>query len=417
MSEPELLIVGAGPAGLAAAREAAQAGARVCLLDDNPLPGGQIWRGGPQRNRHPRAHAAFAALSRLGVDWRPGHRVVAAPKAGQLLVEHGSEAMLIRYRRLILAGGARERLLPFPGWTLPGVTGVGGLQALVKGGWPIEGRKVIVAGSGPLLLAAAWSLRKAGARVLMMLEQANQTAIRRFTRHLLGHPAKLLQAAMLKARLADVPYVTDGFVLSALGRDKLEGIRMLIGGDMRVQRCDYLACAFGLLPNAELAELLGCALDGETVAVDALQKTSVAGVYAAGEMTGIGGVDKAEVEGRIAALAALGRTEEALALFRRRVRSHRFAELLQETFALRSELMRLARADTVICRCEDVRMAELARFDDWREAKLQTRCGMGACQGRTCGPACQALFGWPRRGARPPLQPARLETLACDQES
>ena len=413
----DILVVGAGPAGLAAAQAASDAGRKVTVLDDNPLPGGQIWRGGSAHAPDARARAALAALAHPNTDYRPGTRVIAAPGSNQLLVETPTGGMTLTYNRLILAGGARERLLPFPGWTLPGVTGAGGLQALVKGGWPIAGKRVVVAGSGPLLLAVAATLKARGAKVLRIAEQAPPAALRRFATGLARFPARLAQAVRLRLALWDVAYGGDAYVEEALGDASLHAVRLRIGAQSRTLEADYLACGYGLVPNLELAQALACPLatgpdGGPAVAVDRYQLTGVPDVFAAGELTGIGGVDKAVLEGRIAGLAAVGRLAGAEALLPARERSQAFARALAELGRLRPELNTLARPETLVCRCEDVSHGELAGLGSWREAKLLTRCGMGACQGRTCGVACATLFGWERPGQRPPLQPASLATLA-----
>jgi NADPH-dependent 2,4-dienoyl-CoA reductase/sulfur reductase-like enzyme len=174
-----------------------------------------------------------------------------------------------------------------------------------------------------------------------------------------------------------------------------------------------LAVGYGLLPQVELARLLGCDLDGQThpaVRVDARQATSVAGVYAAGELCGIGGRDCARLEGRIAGLGAAGLAPPPR-LLRRRERARAFAELLPRHFALNDRVRRLAAPDTLVCRCEDVPLAALAGLPDARSAKLATRCGMGACQGRICGSALAELGLFPPAGPRPPIFPARLATL------
>jgi NADPH-dependent 2,4-dienoyl-CoA reductase/sulfur reductase-like enzyme len=159
----DIVVVGAGPAGLAAARRAAETGARVAIVDDNRYPGGQIWRAGAN------GMALEAAAWMTGaVTWICGQRVVDAPAHGQLTLDDAD----IGYSRLIVATGARERFLPFPGWTLPNVMGAGGLQALVKSGMPVEGKRVAMAGSGPLLLAVARYLRQRGAQVRLIAEQA-----------------------------------------------------------------------------------------------------------------------------------------------------------------------------------------------------------------------------------------------------
>src|SRR5262249_23681607 len=148
------------------------------------------------------------------------------------------------------------------------------------------------------------------------------------------------------------------------------------------------------VPNLELANLLGCDTSGGSVRVDEYQQTTVPRVYSAGEATGIGGLDLSLVEGRIAGYAAVGWHEQARALFARRSKARRFAAALSRAFALREPLQTLADADTIVCRCEDVPLRRLREHASWRTAKLQTRCGMGPCQGRICGPATEFLLGW-----------------------
>ncbi|MGV5624289.1 FAD-dependent oxidoreductase, partial [Burkholderia pseudomallei] len=142
----DVAIVGAGPAGLAAARAAARSGCTVAIVDDNPRAGGQVWRHGPHAAPGALARASFGVLRQPNVRHLAATRVVAAPRPGALLVEDEQRALVLGYRKLILCCGARELLLPFAGWTLPGVTGAGGLQALVKGGAPVRGERVVIAG-------------------------------------------------------------------------------------------------------------------------------------------------------------------------------------------------------------------------------------------------------------------------------
>ncbi|MDS1028465.1 FAD/NAD(P)-binding oxidoreductase, partial [Burkholderia pseudomallei] len=173
----DVAIVGAGPAGLAAARAAARSGCTVAIVDDNPRAGGQVWRHGPHAAPGALARASFGVLRQPNVRHLAATRVVAAPRPGALLVEDEQRALVLGYRKLILCCGARELLLPFAGWTLPGVTGAGGLQALVKGGAPVRGERVVIAGSGPLLIASLATARAAGARVVALVEQAPPGAL------------------------------------------------------------------------------------------------------------------------------------------------------------------------------------------------------------------------------------------------
>ncbi|TRX73455.1 NAD(P)/FAD-dependent oxidoreductase [Pseudomonas mangiferae] len=405
----DLLIVGAGPAGMAAALAAAPSGARIALLDDNPVPGGQIWRDGPGAHLPPLARRLRDGLERHAIPVWSGTRVVAAAGPQALLLEDPTRGWRVRYDRLILCTGARERLLPFPGWTLPGVTGAGGLQALIKGGLPVAGERLVIAGSGPLLLASAATARAAGAHLLRIAEQAPLAALARFTAGLPRWPGKALQAA----RLFDHRYRAGSHVLEALGDDRLEGVRLWQDGSTVELACERLACGFGLVPNTQLAEALECALRDDAVAVDDWQATSRPHHYAAGECTGFGGSELALVEGAIAGHAAVGEQTQARRLFPRRQRWQRFADALARDFALDPRLKTLARPDTLVCRCEDVPYAALAGRDGWTDAKLVSRCGMGACQGRICGGAARVLFGWTPPAPRPPLSPARIETLLC----
>lgn len=409
----DVLVVGAGPAGLAAAQTAAVHGANVGLIDAQPRPGGQVWR---HDVRHQPPRAARDAIENLrGVDMLANHSVIATEPSA-VRVEAPQGARLISHGSLILATGARELLLPFPGWTLPGVTGAGGLQALAKQGWPVAGKRVVIAGSGPLLLAAADTLRKHGARVLGIHEQASAASVHAFARQLRHWPARAVQAAGLRLRLAGVPYHFGAFVRRAYGSDTIQRVDIDTPTGTQTVECDLLAVGYGLVPNAELAQMLGCTMDHHGahphVSTDRLLRTSVEGVYAAGEAGGIGGLAVARIEGALAAHAATGHSVAAHALLPQRDRERRFGALLAQHFALDPRLHALAQDDTVICRCEDVTLGELHDFTDARAAKLATRCGMGACQGRICGTALAELGRFPRSGARPPLFPARLASLA-----
>ncbi|MBA1378762.1 NAD(P)/FAD-dependent oxidoreductase [Pseudomonas brassicacearum] len=404
----DILIIGAGPAGMAAALAAESSGARIVLLDDNPNPGGQIWRDGPQAHLPAEARQMRERLrAYANVHCHVDTRVIANAAEKTLLVENAEQGWLIAYDRLILCTGARELLLPFPGWTLPGVTGAGGLQALVKGGLPVRSERLVIAGSGPLLLASAATARHHGAQVLRIAEQASRAAVASFAAKLPRWPGKLWQSFSL----FDAHYRTGTHVLEALGRDKLEGVRLLQQGKTVELACDRLACGFGLIPNTQLGQALCCALDGQALAVDEFQATTRDDHYAAGECTGFGGSELALVEGAIAGYAAVGNSAAAQQLWPRRVRWQGFARALNQAFALDGRLKSLARGDTLVCRCEDVPYEALSGHTDWREAKLASRCGMGACQGRVCGAALEHLFGWKSPVPRPPFSPALVETL------
>jgi NADPH-dependent 2,4-dienoyl-CoA reductase/sulfur reductase-like enzyme len=413
----DVLIVGAGPAGLSAAKAAASSGARVVVLDDNPAPGGQIWRGGPFAE----LPAAAVALQQdvracVNVEVINSAKVVGILDARTLLVETFNGALHMGWRKLILCTGARERLLPFPGWTLPGVTGAGGLQALIKGGMPVQGQRVVIGGSGPLLFAVAATARKAGAKVLMIAEHAPLSRMTTFARKLPLWPSKLVQAMQLR----DTSYRTSSTVLSVEGQGKVQQVTVRQGGRVHTLECDRVAVGYGLVPNTGLAQALGCALqvaDGvPAVTVDTQQASTVADIFAAGECTGIGGCERAQAQGSIAGYAAIGQSAKARAAEKDRKYWSAFAAHANACFALDDSLKQLPQADTLVCRCEDVSHQALQAHSNWTEAKIHTRCGMGACQGKVCGTAAQFLYGWDMPQARMPFATARIATLASAGE-
>lgn len=423
-----ILIVGGGPSGMAAALAASSKGAaNVTLIDDNPHLGGQIWRAELGRTKSPDA----AALDGKKFNIINNAQIFAASIPNTLKAETPKGTVEFEYEKLILATGARERFLPFPGWTLPGVFGAGGLQALIKGGLNSKNKRIVVAGTGPLLLVVAEYLKSKGAKVLAIAEQAPAARINKFAFGLWRYPSKVKQGIALKAKILEIPYLTDTWVtnctsprvskgktrtlndspLLTRGLSHLGSVTLSQKGKLRSIDCDYLAIGFHLVPNTEVASLLGCEIQNSFVTVDEFQWTTCENVFCAGEPTGIGGVEASLVEGKIAGFAATGQFDEARKLFREREKTRWFGDALNKTFALRDELKTLADNETLVCRCEDVEYRRLKPFDSWRTAKLQTRCGMGSCQGRVCGAATEFLFDWTVGAARPPIFPVKLENL------
>lgn len=410
--EFDIVVIGAGPAGLAAACEAVRLGKRVAIVDDNPRAGGQVWRQGPRTRISQPLHRMLGALEAGGgAAMFSATRVVAAlPPRALLLESAGGIGQHISYSELILATGARERLLPIAGWTLPGVTGAGGLQALIKSGMPVRGERVVIAGTGPLLMAALAAAREAGADVLAVIEQAPLASVMRFGLSLAATPSKLWQASRLTRGFAGQRYWTGSVVREVRGDGRVESVVVRRGTRDAVLECDRLACGYGLVPNLTLALALECGLRRGAIAVDDRQHASVPNVWAAGECTGIGGVELACVQGRIAGLAASGAPIPG-ALVRERARWRRFAARVEEAFALGEAARERPADETLLCRCEDVPIGAMAQHASWRDAKLHTRCGMGPCQGRICGTAAEVYFGWESVPPRPPIHPARISTL------
>jgi NADPH-dependent 2,4-dienoyl-CoA reductase/sulfur reductase-like enzyme len=409
--EYDIVIVGAGPAGIGAACAAAESNSRVALVDESCWLGGQIWRGHQLPNEKSPASLWRARFHQSRATLVDRTMVVASPRPGLLLAERDHVPQQIRWKQLILATGARELFLPFPGWTLPGILGPGGLQAMVKQGWPIQDKRVVVAGSGPLLLAVADVLKNHGAKTVSVSEQAPWSTVSRFALGLLPRWGKFWQAAKLRWSTLGAPYRCGVWPIAAEGISQVERVKLTNGRKIWIEECDLLACGFGLVPNVELPLALGCELKDDFVWVDNWQATSVPNVYCAGEPTGITGAECALAEGQIAGYAATGNQAKAEAMLKSRQSWHRFRSALTTAFALRSELKSLAQDDTFVCRCEDVSLARMRQFSGWRDAKLQSRCGMGACQGRICGAASKFILGWGAESIRPPILPARVQSL------
>jgi NADPH-dependent 2,4-dienoyl-CoA reductase/sulfur reductase-like enzyme len=408
----DVAVVGAGPAGIAAALAAADSGRTIGLIDDNPTAGGQIWRGAYNSARPSAAASWFDRLNKSAVQIVRGARVFHAA-AGELAAESDDSVIQISYGKLILATGARELFLPFPGWTLPNVMGAGGLQAFVKSGLEISGKRIFIAGTGPLLLAVAAYARKCGAKVIGICEQTTRPKMARFGLKMMLIPDKAAEALRFAYDLRGIPHWTDCWPVAAFGNRRLETVRISRQGQTSEIACDYLACGFHLIPNVELPRMCGCRLRESFVAVDEYQQTSVPGIFCAGEPTGIGGLELALVEGEIAGYAATNWEDRAQHLFAKRTSRQKVVRILQDAFPLRPELKNLARPDTLVCRCEDVPHERLCEHASWRAAKLHARCGMGPCQGRICAPAAEFLFGWQIDSVRPPLFPVRCSSLVA----
>ncbi|HET9657723.1 MAG TPA: NAD(P)/FAD-dependent oxidoreductase [Kineosporiaceae bacterium] len=437
----DVAVIGGGPAGVAAAVTAAEAGAGVVLVDGAPRLGGQYYRrppaGSEQLSRGRRRHRwrAFDGLEARLEELVAAGRLQVLPGTTVWSAEGGSPFLLrtrggdrdplapvglLRARTVVLATGAHDRQLPFPGWDLPGVMTGGAAQALVKGSGVLPGQAVVVAGTGPFLLAVAATLLRAGGRVVAVVE-AN-------TPHrLLTRPSELLPGLGRSGQLAGfaallvrhrVRYLARHRVLRAVGGDavgavvvaRVDGQGRVRSGTERELACDVLAVGQGFVPQTDLAVQLGCPVGtgtdgGPAVTVDDLQQAGVPGVFAAGESTGVGGAELALVEGLVAGAAAARRLGLAPAvdqdLLRRRQRRvaglRRFADALHRTFPADPGWAQRVDDATLICRCEEVTAGRVREAvtglgaADPRTVKLLTRAGMGWCQGRICAEAVDRL--------------------------
>ncbi|MFJ9723707.1 FAD-dependent oxidoreductase [Streptomyces sp. NPDC101209] len=457
---PHLAVIGAGPAGLAATLAAAARGLRVTLVDSAAEAGGQFYRqpAAELRARRPQAlHHQWPVWERLRDDLRghlragtvrhlTDHHVWLVERRSADFVVHAllgpeqEDPATVRADAVLLATGGYEQVLPFPGWTLPGVVTAGGAQAVLKGSLVVPGRAAVVAGTGPLLLPVATGLAAAGVDVAALVESA---APRAFVRHLgplVSQPGKLAEAALYAGQLIRrrVRPLFRHTVVEAHGTERLEAVtvaaldaegRVRPGTGRRIA-CDTLAVSHGMLAHTDLAESLGCRLDGQAVHVDDEQRTDVPGVWAAGEATGIGGSALALVEGRIAGNSVAARltgTEpdraEWATTLKSRTRLREFAAALDGVYRPPAHWSEQVTDETVVCRCEEVTagavraaVADLGAGDP-RTVKLLTRAGMGWCQGRICAPAVAGLAGCePTASRRPFARPVPLGVLARESD-
>jgi NADPH-dependent 2,4-dienoyl-CoA reductase/sulfur reductase-like enzyme len=474
MTQTELAIVGAGPAGLAAAVAAAEAGVKTTLIDSYPQPGGQYFKQlpadfAPENDRathQAEAEPLFGRLGRAGVRLLVDTLVWGAfpePAAeGQWqLTMHGPEAPArLQSQALILATGAYDRPIAFPGWTLPGVMTAGAVQNLLKSQRVLPGRRFVLAGTGPLQLAVASHLVRAGAEVVAVLEGARPgLGHLKHTLAMRGQGSRLREGwdYWRSLRRAGVPLRLGWGVVAAEGEAEVETVRVArlddewrpVAGSEESLAADTLVIGYGFLPSTELSRLLGCEQEfrpgygGDVPRRDEWLQTSLPGVYAVGDGAGLGGAELARLEGRLAGLAVARRlgqlSETALKAARRSLagalaRERRFARMLAELFSPAPGLYHLADEETLICRCEEVSLAQIKEVvrggaRTVNEVKGLTRCGMGNCQGRICGQlaahAIVAAQGRPgganywaqvdaagRFSVRPPIHPLPLGVLA-----
>jgi len=445
-----IVVIGAGPAGLAAAASASRAGAEVVLVDEGERVGGQFWRHHPAftdpRLQHQLGRFAALQESLNGVRvltsasvWRVEsgqplrvHALIgpvdAAPRRGETL-----EADAV-----VLATGAHDRVLPVPGWTLPGVTSAGAVQALAKRDGVALGSRTVVAGAGPFLLPVAQSVALLGGEVVEVVEAASAGTIARgWGRRPWQMTAAAGKAGELGSYLGTLlrhrtPYRLGSAVTRIHGGSSVEAVTVQridrdwrpVPGTERIIGCDSVALGHGFTPRLEAAVQFGCEITSagsgtdRFVRVDSQQLTSIPGVHAAGEITGIGGADAALAEGEIAGLAAAGVPAADLRYrapltARRRMRA--FAERLA-THSIRPGWTTWLDDDTIVCRCEAATRGAIAEYAEAssRGMRLATRAGLGPCQGRTCGRSVEDIIGAASGfDRRPVLSSVRIGELAA----
>jgi thioredoxin reductase len=475
----DVVVVGAGPAGIAAALAAADAGVDVVLIDSGRAVGGQFnrqlpvefaarrpgklqhgWKEFAARRDRLTAHERITVLSESSVWAIEGLRlwVQRGPADGV-----GRAVFAVDAKAVVLATGAYDRVLPFPGWDLPGVYSAGAAQALAKGQRISVGKRVIVAGTGPFLLPVAESLVGVGAHVVGLLEANSLRTVRQgWSTDRLVASSKLREGLGYGALLARhrIPLRHGWTVTAAHGTDHVEAVTIArldsnwhpVPGTERHLEVGAVCLGFGFTAQLELAVSARCELTtgpdgGQAVAVDANQQTTTAGIFAAGELTGIGGADLSAAEGQVAGIAAAHHAETA----HRRpppspptapssdrrplpddaraavVKGRRFAIALAQAYPVREGWRSWSRAETVVCRCEEVTRGEIEGavaergVGDGRGLKLSSRAGLGLCQGRVCSRTVAELVARPGDVPKPSMKrpiavPVRLRDLAEAQE-
>ncbi|WP_322082339.1 NAD(P)/FAD-dependent oxidoreductase [Burkholderia sp. BCC1972] len=462
---PQPVIVGAGPAGVRAAEALVDAGLRPVVIDENARWGGQIYRQPPTDGAFTRGkrtlygfeaakadavHGTMAALL-PHVDYRP-NTLAWSCGAGRVDTLQDGREVTVPYSHLIIASGATDRLLPVPGWTLAGVYTLGGAQVALKAQGCAIGRRIVFAGTGPLLYLVAYQYAKAGAQVAAVLDTSPLRRQAAATPALLRMPSTFAKGLYYLGwlRTHGVAIETGVTLERVLGDQHVTGIAWRAAGNgspPRLLDCDALGLGFGLRSETQLADLAGCRFGFDPLnrawlpERDAAGRTSVRGVYVAGDGAGIAGADAAEASGRRAALALLDDAgivspapsgkPDAATLERTLARIGAFRTGLEAAFAPPVELAARCPDDTIVCRCEEIDAGTLRRCvrdgaaTELNRLKALTRVGMGRCQGRMCGDAAAlvlaAATGRPladigRLRAQPPVKPFPISAALAGDE-
>lgn len=455
MTSTDILIVGAGPAGLAAAIEARKHQVAVTVVDDQPAPGGQIWRGvearfaageaGPFGSAYVRGQAVVDRFRKCGATYLPASEVWQF-EGTMALVKGPQGVHAIPARTVLLAVGAQERPWAFPGWTLPGVMTVGAAQILLKSSQQIPDGQVWIAGRGPLPLLYASQLIAAGGALAGYLDLDASGRLRKAARFLPGAFRNWRDLARgmawtAKLELGRAPGRTRAKGLIAGGNGRLETLAWAdAAGNMHNAPADVLLVHDSLIPSSQISSALGCRWqwnDRQRYQVldrDDYNETSVPDVFGAGDCARIGGAEIAVIDGRIAALGALrklGLVSEQVARTRLRDlkrmadRNEGFRRFLDALYEPAPDCHEID-GGTIVCRCENLEAGEIRRIAahsrGLNQLKSATRACMGPCQGRQCADTVRDIMARTKGcspehlgqiTARPPYRPITLGEIAA----
>jgi thioredoxin reductase/bacterioferritin-associated ferredoxin len=451
----DLIVLGAGPAGATAAIKARSLGLRVAVFDEAPAAGGQVHRAPspaltatqPDGDRA-KGDALRVKLAASGAVLYASHRVWSLTSGFSVISIGPDGPLTLEAPNLIAAAGAVERHIPVSGWTLPGVIGLAGATILLKAHGVLPGRRVVVAGSGPLLLLVASKIVEAGGEVAAVVDAAPHTGWLARAGAMLARPDLMAKGAgwllsLLKAR---VPIHSGAAIRTVHGADGVESVTIgrvdrdwqPVGSSEQTIPADAVCLGFGLLPSTEVTRLLGAehrykpGLGGWIPAVDASLQTSVPGLFVAGDGAGVRGADAAPLSGELAALGVARRLGRGGDLARESTKieadwhkSGRFGAAMSALAMPPPGAAAMIAADTTVCRCDGLTRATLdaaiaAGARTLADLKATTRCGMGPCGGRVCGEAAAMLIaaatGWDREtigqpSARSPLRPVPLAAI------
>ena len=435
-----VVIIGAGPAGIRAAQTLVKHGVRPVLLDEAARGGGQIYRRQPANFKRSavklygfearKANALHQTIDTLReqLDYRP-ETLVWNAEDGALDTLHDGHAARLAFSKVIVATGATDRILPVPGWTLPGVYSLGAAQIALKFQGCAIGERVVFAGSGPLLYLVAYQYAKAGAKVVAVLDSSPFSAQARALPGLLSQPATLAKGIYYRGWLtAHGIAVHQGATLNRIdGEQRVQSLKWSDSNGQHQLDCDAVAFAHGLRSETQLADLLGCEFAWNPLnrawlpTRDNAGRSSIAQVYLAGDGAGIMGADAAEMAGERAALALLedigylippqrpAQLEQSLK------RIGDFRQGLERAFAFPEHWAAEVADDVMVCRCEEVRagdIREVVREGHWEINRVKAHCrvGMGRCQGRMCGAAAAEIIA--RESQRPVSEIGRLRAQA-----